>query len=55
MWVAGMHLCMNRSTVRGAALAQSKLIGALYLATLYVLERSTPKFLSITPPPAEAD
>jgi len=49
------RVSFERSTVRGAALAQSKLIGALYLATLYVLERSTPKFLSITPPPAEAD
>lgn len=37
------------STVRGAALSQAKLVAGLYMATLYVLQRNTPKFLSIEP------
>ena len=38
------------STVRGAAVAQAKLVGGLYVATLLVLRRSSPKFLRVEPP-----
>ncbi|EOD13137.1 hypothetical protein EMIHUDRAFT_464731 [Emiliania huxleyi CCMP1516] len=37
------------STVRGAAVAQAKLVGGLYVATLLVLRRSSPKFLRVEP------
>jgi len=38
------------STVRGAAVAQAKLVGGLYVATLLVLRRSSPRFLRVEPP-----
>ena len=46
------RISFGDSTVRGAALSQTKLIAGLYMATLYVLQRNTPKFLSIEPTPA---
>eukprot|EP00747_Dinoflagellata_sp_TGD_P094333 gnl/TRDRNA2_/TRDRNA2_166071_c0_seq1.p1 gnl/TRDRNA2_/TRDRNA2_166071_c0~~gnl/TRDRNA2_/TRDRNA2_166071_c0_seq1.p1 ORF type:complete len:318 (+),score=61.78 gnl/TRDRNA2_/TRDRNA2_166071_c0_seq1:104-955(+) len=46
------RVSFGKSTVRGAALAQTRLIGVFYLATLYMLQRNKPKFLSIQPPPS---
>lgn len=44
------RLSFQGSTVNGASLAQAKLIGAFYLATFYVLQRNTQKFLSVQLP-----
>merc|ERR1712048_173492 len=50
------RVSFHKSTVKGAAIAQTKLITFFYLATAYMLQRSTPKFLSIQPPTsAETD
>ena len=43
------RVSFEKSTVRGAALAQARLVGGLYLATLYVLQRSAPQFMSVQP------
>lgn len=40
----------GESTVKGAAISQAKLTGACYLATLLVLQRNKPKFLSAQAP-----
>ena len=44
------RVSFQSSSVRKAAVAQAKLIGGLYLATLYVLQRSAPKFMSVSAP-----
>ena len=43
------RISFEKSTVRGAAIAQSRIIGGCYLLTLLVLQRSAPKFLSVEP------
>ena len=44
------RVSFHKSTVKHAALAQTRIIGAAYGATLFTLQRNKPKFLSVTPP-----
>ena len=44
------RVSFHKSTVKRAALAQSRIIGAAYGATLLTLQRNKPRFLSVTPP-----
>ena len=41
------RVSFGESSVKKAALAQTKLVGGLYLATLYVLQRNSPKYLRV--------
>jgi len=43
------RVSFQKSSVKHAALAQARLIGGLYVATLWVLQRSAPTFMSLQP------
>jgi hypothetical protein len=43
------RVSMGSSTVRSAAIAQTRLLGALYGATFCVLQRNKPRYLSVKP------
>jgi hypothetical protein len=43
------RVSFQKSTVRHAAMMQSRIIGACYGLTLLMLQRNRPKFLSVTP------
>ena len=44
------RISFHKSSVKKAALAQTKIIAGAYGATLLTLQRNKPKFLSVTPP-----
>ena len=44
------RVSFEKSSVKKAALMQSRLIGGFYGMTLLTLQRNKPKFMSITPP-----
>jgi hypothetical protein len=44
------RLSFHKSTVKHAAIAQCRIIGAAYGATLFTLQRNKPRFLSVLPP-----
>ena len=43
------RVSMEKSSVKRAAIAQCRIIGAAYGATLFTLQRNKPRFLSVTP------
>jgi hypothetical protein len=45
------RVSFQKSSVKACALAQCRIIGGAYAATLYTLQRNQPRFLSVTPPP----
>ena len=46
------RVSFQKSTVRGAALAQTGILAGCYLGAYGVLQRNRPKFLSVTPIPS---
>ena len=44
------RVSFEKSSVKRAAAAQCRIIGAAYGATLFTLQRNKPKFLSVVPP-----
>ena len=44
------RVSFEKSSVKRAALMQSRLIGGFYGATLLTLQRNKPKFMSVVPP-----